>query len=149
MSLKPTIAVAACNPPNCDMVAPSPIASGTTRIYAALQVPFSVDAQSPMLSLTSDETDEHLVASAAHCTRWRHIVYPALPREKQAMEMTEYGKHGKPSSRLPTLPTLFGDPFGITTFPLPRRLDICLLVPPQLKPSPPRGGCNGCLRSTT
>jgi hypothetical protein len=23
-------------------------------------------------------------------------VYPAVPREKQAMEMTEYGKHGKP-----------------------------------------------------
>jgi hypothetical protein len=23
-------------------------------------------------------------------------VYPALPGEKQAMEMTEYGKHGKP-----------------------------------------------------
>ena len=27
--------------------------------------------------------------------------------------MTEYGKHGKPRSRLPTLPTLFGNPFGI------------------------------------
>jgi hypothetical protein len=23
-------------------------------------------------------------------------VYPALPSEKQAVEMTEYGKHGKP-----------------------------------------------------
>jgi hypothetical protein len=23
-------------------------------------------------------------------------VYPALPGEKQAMEMTDYGKHGKP-----------------------------------------------------
>jgi len=33
------------------------------------------------------------------------------------MEMTEYGKHGKPRSRLSTLPTLFGNPFGITTFP--------------------------------
>jgi hypothetical protein len=30
------------------------------------------------------------------------------------MEMTEYGKHGKPGSRLPTL---FGNPFGIPTFP--------------------------------
>ena len=27
--------------------------------------------------------------------------------------MTEYGKHGKPWCRLPTLPTLFGNPFGI------------------------------------
>jgi hypothetical protein len=24
------------------------------------------------------------------------LVYPALPRQKQDMEMTEYGKHGKP-----------------------------------------------------
>jgi hypothetical protein len=39
----------------------------------------------------------------------------ALP--KQTMEMTEYGKHGKPRSRLSTLPTLLGYPFGITTFP--------------------------------
>jgi hypothetical protein len=31
---------------------------------------------------------------------------------KQAMEMTEYGKHGKPRSRLSTLPTLLGNPFG-------------------------------------
>jgi hypothetical protein len=36
--------------------------------------------------------------------------------------MTEYGKHGKPRSRLSTLPTLLGDPFGITTFPRPRLL---------------------------
>jgi len=36
--------------------------------------------------------------------------------------MTEYGKHGKPRSRLSTLPTLFGNPFGITTFPRPRLL---------------------------
>ena len=45
------------------------------------------------------------------------------------MEMTEYGKGGKPRSRLPTLSTLFGNPFGIPTFPRPRRLDICLLMP--------------------
>jgi hypothetical protein len=38
------------------------------------------------------------------------------------MEMTEYGKHGKPRSRLSTLPTLLGNPFGITTFPRPRLL---------------------------
>jgi hypothetical protein len=31
------------------------------------------------------------------------------------MEMTEFGKHGKPRSRLSTLPTLFENPFGITT----------------------------------
>jgi hypothetical protein len=35
------------------------------------------------------------------------------------MEMTEYGK---PRSRLSTLPTLLGNPFGITTFPWPRLL---------------------------
>jgi hypothetical protein len=34
--------------------------------------------------------------------------------------MTDYGKHGKPRSRLSTLPTLLGNPFGITTFPRPR-----------------------------
>jgi hypothetical protein len=38
------------------------------------------------------------------------------------MEMTEYGKHGKPRNRLSTLPTLFGNPCGITTFPQPRLL---------------------------
>src|ERR1700722_4333582 len=38
------------------------------------------------------------------------------------MEMTEYGKRGKPRIRLSTLPTLFGNPFGITTFPRPRLL---------------------------
>ena len=36
--------------------------------------------------------------------------------------MTEYGKPGKPRSRLSTLPTLLGNPFGITTFPRPRLL---------------------------
>ena len=41
---------------------------------------------------------------------------------KQTMEMTEYGKRGKPRIRLSTLPTLFGNPFGITTFPRPRLL---------------------------
>jgi hypothetical protein len=36
--------------------------------------------------------------------------------------MTEYGKHGKPRSRLSTFPALLGNPFGITTFPWPRLL---------------------------
>jgi hypothetical protein len=36
--------------------------------------------------------------------------------------MTEYGKGGKPRGRLSTLPTLLGNPFGITTFPWPRLL---------------------------
>ena len=36
--------------------------------------------------------------------------------------MTECGKGGKPKSRLSTLPTLLGNPFGITTFPQPRLL---------------------------
>src|SRR5258708_38819859 len=38
------------------------------------------------------------------------------------MEMTEYGKGGKPRGRLSTLPKLLGNPFGITTFPWPRLL---------------------------
>jgi hypothetical protein len=33
--------------------------------------------------------------------------------------MTEYGKHGKPRSRLSMLPTLHGNPYVITTFPRP------------------------------
>jgi hypothetical protein len=41
---------------------------------------------------------------------------------KAGHEMTEYGKHGKPKSRLSTLPTLLGNPCGITTFPPPRLL---------------------------
>jgi hypothetical protein len=36
------------------------------------------------------------------------------------MEMTEYGKYGKPRSRLSTLPTFFGNPFG---FPHSHGLD--------------------------
>jgi hypothetical protein len=39
------------------------------------------------------------------------------------MEMTEYGKHGKPKCWLPTLPTLFGNPFGIPTIGMVRRLN--------------------------
>ena len=41
-------------------------------------------------------TDEHLVATVAHCTECGILAYPAFVREKQAMEMTEYGKGGKP-----------------------------------------------------
>jgi hypothetical protein len=54
---------------------------------------------------------------------------------KQAMEMTEYGKHGKPRSRLSTLPTLLGNPFGITTFPRPR-LVAYLKVQERERPNP-------------
>ena len=65
---------------------------------------------------------------------------------KQAMEMTEYGKHGKPRSRLSTLPTLLGNPFGITTFSRPRLL-ACFKIQEHEKPNPrpfsPQGGCNG------
>ena len=58
-----------------------------------------------------------------------------LPGEKQAMEMTEYGKHGKPRIRLSILPTLFGNPFGITTFPRPRLLAY-FEVQQQERPNP-------------
>ena len=49
--------------------------------------------------------------------------------------MTEYGKHGKPRSRLSTLPTLLGNPFGITTFPRPRLLAY-FKVQEQERPNP-------------
>jgi hypothetical protein len=42
---------------------------------------------------------------------------------KQAMEMTEYGKGGNPS-RLSTLPTLFGNRFGLPHSPGLDRLRI-------------------------
>src|ERR1700758_3973648 len=51
------------------------------------------------------------------------------------MELTEYGKHGKQRSRLSTLPTLFGNPFGITTFPRPRLLTY-LKVQEDERPNP-------------
>jgi hypothetical protein len=48
-----------------------------------------------------------------------------MPTEKKAVEMTEYGKRMEShEAGFPTLPTLFGNPFGIPTFPRPRRLDI-------------------------
>jgi hypothetical protein len=65
---------------------------------------------------------------------------------KQAMEMTEYGKHGKPRNRLSTLPTLFGNPCGITTFPQPLLLAY-FKMQDQERPNPKafglQGGCNG------
>jgi hypothetical protein len=41
-------------------------------------------------------SDQHLVAKAAHCWMAVNRLIPYVPREKQAMEMTEYGNHGKP-----------------------------------------------------
>jgi hypothetical protein len=41
-------------------------------------------------------TDEHFVASAAHCWMAANRLIAHVPREKQAMEITEYGKLGKP-----------------------------------------------------
>ncbi|WP_424171248.1 transposase [Terracidiphilus sp.] len=78
------------------------------------------------------------------------------------MEMTEYGKHGKPRNRLSTLPTLFGNPCGITTFPQPRLLAYFKMQdqerpnPRPLEhkglvmevPGPKCNGCSGTLRST-
>src|ERR1035438_3560541 len=60
--------------------------------------------------------------------------------------MTECGKHGKPKSRLPTLPPPLGNPFGITTFPqLRRRLEYVSgpanpAENPQPEPLSPQGG---------
>jgi hypothetical protein len=82
------------------------------------------------------------------------------------MEMTECGKHGKPYSRLPTLPTLFGNPFRIPTLLRPRRRVRCLGATaktshnlnssPQLRkglvtdvPGPMCNGCSGTLASPT
>lgn len=67
--------------------------------------------------------DEHLVVPAPLGGPY---IYSGISLRKAAMEMPEYGKHGKPKSRLPTLSTLFGNPFGIPTFPRPRRLDLRL-----------------------
>ena len=46
--------------------------------------------------------------------------YESVSQSKSVCKMTECGKRGKPYDRLPTLSTLFGNPFGITTFPRPR-----------------------------
>src|ERR1700752_2706969 len=58
------------------------------------------------------------------------------------MEMTE---HGKPRSRLSTVPPLLGTPFGIT-FPRPRLLGYFKMQEHE-RPNPrafrPQGGCNG------
>jgi hypothetical protein len=86
------------------------------------------------------------------------IVRRAFP--KQAMEMTEYGKHGKPRNRLSTLPTLFGNPCGITTFPQPLLLAY-FKMQDQERPNPrpldfkgvvmevPGPKCNGCSGTLT
>lgn len=42
------------------------------------------------------------------------------------MEVTSSGKHGKPSYRLLTLPTVLGNPFGIPTPTLRRRGDLLI-----------------------
>jgi hypothetical protein len=78
---------------------------------------------------------------------------------KRAVEMTEYGKHGKPRSRLSTLPTLLGNPYGIPTFPLPRRGDQYLKGPrkglvtdvsgPQRNACPGTLNCRLALRDTS
>jgi hypothetical protein len=74
--------------------------------------------------------------------------------------MTEYGKHGKPRNRLSTLPTLFGNPCGITTFPEPRLLAY-FKMQDQERPNPrpldhkgvvmevPGPKCNGCSGTLT
>ena len=86
------------------------------------------------------------------------IVRRAFP--KQAMEMTEYGKHGKPRNRLSTLPTFFGNPCGITTFPQPRLLAYFKMQDqerPNPRPLKHKGlvmevlgpKCNGCSGTLT
>jgi len=79
---------------------------------------------------------------------------------KRAMEMTEYGKHGKPRNRLSMLSTLFGNPCGITTFPQPRLLAY-FKMQDQERPNPrplehkglvmevPGPKCNGCSGTLT
>ena len=83
-----------------------------------------------MPSLATDQRFA-FVAWAAISAKWfRHS--SSIAGRKVAMEMTEYGKRGRPKCRLLTLPALFGNPFGILTFPRRRRLAIGLLVLPQL-----------------
>ena len=64
--------------------------------------------------------------------------------------MTRNGKHGKPSSRLPTLPTPLGNPGGIPTFPQFRRRDQYSKTSTKAADELelPQGACNECLRST-
>jgi hypothetical protein len=54
--------------------------------------------------------------------------------------MTEYGK---PRIRLSTLPTLLGNPYGITTFPRPLLLAYFKAQETESKAFRPQGGCNG------
>jgi len=96
-------------------------------------------------SLTADQDKRPRLV---RCIGLGDVVFASRSRAKQAMEISEYGKHGKPRNRLPTLPTLFGNPFGISTFPRARRLDSCLFIPLNSKSWPTQGACNGCLRST-
>jgi hypothetical protein len=63
------------------------------------------------------------------------------------MEMKEYGKHGKPRNRLSTLPTLFGNPCGITHIPTTSTAGIFQGARPRETESKAfgfQGGCNGC-----
>jgi hypothetical protein len=80
------------------------------------------------------------------CSRKRPIaptVISGCAFRQQAMEMTEYGKLRKPRSRLSTLPTLFGNPFGIATFPRPRLLAYFKAQKQERQAFRPQGGCNG------
>jgi hypothetical protein len=47
-----------------------------------------------MRPLTANH-NKRFVAGAAHCAGWRNGLF-SIAGEKQAMEMTEYGKNGKP-----------------------------------------------------
>jgi hypothetical protein len=60
----------------------------------ALSASVSIRDKSPSHSLTTDS--EGISWQVGRFVLGGVAVYPTLPGEKQTMEMTEYGKHGKP-----------------------------------------------------
>src|SRR5579871_561104 len=105
-----------------------------------------------MHSLTSVSTHKQIVASAHIALIGGISVYPAFAARKAGRGNDRVWKAWKAVKPASHLPTLFGNPFGITTFPPPRRRDryfktVCK-ISTQLKLPAPQGACNGCLRST-
>jgi hypothetical protein len=64
------------------------------------------NASESNLHQTEAEASQAEAQAAAAASTYARLTY-----------MTQCGKHGKPQSRPPTLPTLFRKSFGISTFP--------------------------------
>jgi hypothetical protein len=82
--------------------------AGTT--IQNLELVGSITSELPTIRELSNESRVFYeqVTEVKICLCPRHPIYLQLsPVYRQAMEMTEYGKHGKPQCWLPALPTLF------------------------------------------